>query len=244
MASETKTKISTEVLRTLHRLHRQRTDLKNREARGPRQIAAGEAQVKAASEAVEEARATLKKARMAADEKQLQLRTREDRVKSLQGKLNAASSNKEYQAFQDQIAADEQANSVLSDEILDALEQLDELEQSVKDRQEELAVRQAEHEKLVSQVEERLEVVRSDLADVEARLLETEAKLPAGLRAEYERMIATRGEDSLAGVENNSCGVCYHMLTPQMLNSLHLNHLVRCPNCGAMLYLPEDPASS
>ena len=65
-------------------------------------------------------------------EKQLQLQEREARIEKLRTNLNTASSNKEYQAIKEQIAADEQANSVLSDEILEALERIDELEADVK----------------------------------------------------------------------------------------------------------------
>ncbi len=46
----------------------------------------------------------------------------------MKAKLNAAQSNREYQAFRDQIAADEMANSVLADEILEGLEKIDELQ--------------------------------------------------------------------------------------------------------------------
>ncbi len=60
--------------------------------------------------------------------KQLQLREREARIKDLQVKLNTCSSNREYQALKEQIAADQQANSVLSDEILEALERIDVLQ--------------------------------------------------------------------------------------------------------------------
>ena len=49
------------------------------------------------------------------------------RSTSLKAKLNAAASNREYQALKDQIAADQMAGSVLADEILEALEKIDEL---------------------------------------------------------------------------------------------------------------------
>ena len=62
---------------------------------------------------------------MAVDKKQLQLKTGEDKVKDLRYKLNASTSNREYQALLEQIAADEMANSVLADEILEGLDACD-----------------------------------------------------------------------------------------------------------------------
>ena len=46
-----------------------------------------------------EAKKRVQAARMAADDKQLQLKSREARVEDLNGKLNTAATNKEYQAI-------------------------------------------------------------------------------------------------------------------------------------------------
>jgi len=51
------------------------------------------------------AQTDLKKLRVSADQKQLQLKAGEDKIKDLQRKLNTATSNREYQTLKDQIAA-------------------------------------------------------------------------------------------------------------------------------------------
>src|SRR5687768_5021775 len=99
----------TESLRILHRIHRQLTDLRDRLARGPKQVQVMETNVKKAEEDVSTAKATHKQARIAADDKQLQLKQREAKLSDLSAKLMAANSNKEYQLLKDQIAADKQA---------------------------------------------------------------------------------------------------------------------------------------
>src|SRR5690606_36109855 len=126
--SEPVIEISAELLQRLHRIHRQRSDLQSQIDRGPRQIAAGEAMVQKARQELATTVEATKRAKLLADQKQLQLKEREDRLHTLRGRLNAAASNREYDLFREQIAADEQANSVLSDEILDALERIDVLE--------------------------------------------------------------------------------------------------------------------
>ncbi|MCG8609221.1 MAG: hypothetical protein MI864_01675, partial [Pseudomonadales bacterium] len=110
--------ITADVLRELHRIHKQLTDLRDRLDRGPKQIRAADGSVARLNAELEEARETAKRARVQVDEKQLQLRERESRISDLQSKLNSAASNREYQALKEQIAADKQANSVLEDEIL------------------------------------------------------------------------------------------------------------------------------
>ena len=86
-------------LRELHRIHRQIADLRGRLERGPKQIRAGEAVVKQLEQEVEQAKHTLTRTRVAADEKQLQLKQREDRIKGLQLKLNECGNNREYQRY-------------------------------------------------------------------------------------------------------------------------------------------------
>ncbi len=83
-------------LEELHRIHRQLTDVSERIAAGPKQIKAAEAAVAKADQEVTTSKEAYKKARMTADEKQLQLKQREAKLKDLQGKLNAAESNREY----------------------------------------------------------------------------------------------------------------------------------------------------
>src|SRR4029079_17286130 len=113
-------------LRELHRIHRQLTDLSERKDRGPKQIKAREANLGRLGEELARVQAEHKAARMRSDQKQLLLKSGEEKVEGLKAKLNAASSNREYQALKDQIAADQMAGSVLADEILEATAKIDE----------------------------------------------------------------------------------------------------------------------
>lgn len=238
--SDPSIEISAELLQRLHRIHRQLSDLKGQIDRCPRQIHARHTMVAGAKNAVDESIAAIKRAKVAADQKQLQLKEREVRVSNLKAKLNEAASNREFDTLKEQIAADEQANSVLSDEILEALEHIDVLEANRVVRQEELIAREAEQVKLVATVTDRLVILKEDLARVEAERAEAETLIPASVKVDYDRLIAARGEEALAPVEDQNCGGCYQMLTTQTMNQIALSRLVRCPSCGAFLYRRES----
>ncbi len=240
MSSASQIEISTELLRTLHRIHRQRTDLQSQLDRGPRQINAGQAMVDKASGEVEAARESLKKARLACDEKQLQLKSRELRIEELAAKLNTAASNREFSTLKEQIAADKQANEVLSDEILEALDQLDQMEAGVKELEAAFGTQQDEHKTRVADVESKMGNLREELERVESELTKSEAEIPAAAKADYVRLTEAKGEEALAPVESDSCGGCYQTLTTQLIDRLQMSMLIRCPNCNAFLYLPED----
>jgi predicted nucleic acid-binding Zn-ribbon protein len=119
------TNVSTEILRKLHRLHHQLSDLRERLERGPKQIRARQLNLAHHEEQLAKLQTESKAFRVATDAKQLQFKSKEAKVKELRVKLNTANSNREFQALKDQIAADEMTNSVLADEILEALEKAD-----------------------------------------------------------------------------------------------------------------------
>ncbi len=240
MSRDEKVQIDAETLRTLHRIHRQRTDLQGQLRRGPLQLQAGINSIDQVKQQRDGIKDNIKKSKMNADQKQLQLRSREQRVEDLKVKLNQAASNKEYQLIKEQIAADTQANSVLADEILEILEQIDVLVSDLAVKENELKEAEAKQKKLEGEVQERMKSAQSDLDGVEKELAVVEQQLPASFRVEYQRIINTRGEEGLAAVEGDTCSGCYQTLTVQMINQMHLDQLVSCPNCGAFLYFPED----
>lgn len=229
----------TEMLRTLHRVHRQHTDLKDRLSRGPRQVQAVEAHVKKAEGDLAAAKDGYRQSKMAADEKQLQLKHRESKLVDLQAKLNMAQSNKEYQLLKDQMAADKQANSVLADEILEALEKLDQLQADVKTAEATLAKVKDELAKVRQRVGDQQQGLESELARVRDELKSAEDQLDGDFKDNYLRLSRSMGEESLAPVESGSCGGCSQTLTTQTINLLKLDKPVFCKSCGRLLYLPE-----
>jgi predicted nucleic acid-binding Zn-ribbon protein len=240
MAGDTKIQISTELLRTLHRLHRQLADLRSQRDRGPLQINASQARVTKAQQEVENIKAEQKQIKIVSDQKQLQLREREDRVKELSTKLNSAASNREFSTLQEQIAADKQANEVQSDEVLETLEQLDVIAEKLDVTESALAEETQQHEQRVQEVQKRQEVVQGNLTRVESELQQAESQLPSAVKGDYRRIADAKGEEGLAAVEDESCTACYQRLTTQYIERLRMSTLVRCPNCDAFLYFPED----
>ena len=229
----------TETLRTLHRIHRQHSDLKDRLTRGPRQIQAAEMAVKKCETDLTQAKDAFKQAKMASDEKQLQLKHREAKLVDLQAKLNMAQSNKEYQLLKDQMAADKQDNSVLADEILETLDTIDQLQAAVKTAESNLTKTKDELAKVRKRVSDQQQGLESELARVRGELDAAEGHLDGDFKDNYLRLSRSMGEESLAPVEGGCCGGCSQTLTVQMLNLLKLDKPLFCVSCGRLLYLPE-----
>jgi predicted nucleic acid-binding Zn-ribbon protein len=232
--------ITAAALRELHRIHQQLAELRDRLERGPKQVRAREANVAQLEAKLAEARERAKQTQMAVDRKQLDLKSGEQKVVDLRVKLNAASSNREYQALVEQIAAAEMAGSVLQDEILEGLEKADQLAIAVKEAEKNLAAGRQELEKSRQAIEASSATHRADLNRLEGELAQAEKALPTDVRTDYQRIVRSKGADSLAAAEDGVCTGCGQQITLNMQNELKLSKLVFCKACGRLLYLPGE----
>ena len=231
--------VSTEILRTLHRIHRQLSDLKERLHRGPKQIKAAEANAAHRESLLTESKNAEKTLRVALDQKQLQLKTAEAKVKELRIKLNTAQSNREYQTLLEQIQAAEMANSVLTDEILEALDKAEEHKKKVAKTESDLAAARQKRIKVHAEVSEKEPLLSGDISRLEAELKQSEASLPPEVREPYNRVVNHLGEDALAPVENQCCGGCNQQIPLNLCSRIMMNQPVFCKSCGRMLYMTE-----
>ncbi len=226
-------------LRTLHRIHRQLADLRERRDRGPRQLRNADAHVAHQEQLLAAVQNEEKAMRMAVDKKQLDLKTAESKVQDLQRKLNTASSNKEYQALKEQIAATEMANSVMADEILEVLDKIDAMGPRIAEAEAALQKAREKTAKTHAAVEEAMPRVEGDIVRLEAELKEAEVALPAESKELYDRVVRQRGEDALAAVEDQTCLGCYTNVPLNVCNQILLGYPVFCKTCGRLLYIPE-----
>ncbi|MFV2068788.1 MAG: zinc ribbon domain-containing protein [Pirellulales bacterium] len=235
--------VTGDVLRTLHRIHMQLSDLRRRLERGPKQIAARNRNVQELEASLEKAREDAKQARVAVDSKQLDLKASENKVLDWKARLNACNTNKEYQTLLDQIAAAEMAGSVLSDEILEALETIDELDGVARLAKEQLEKTCLELQRMEKEVAEASVEIRADIGRLEAELAAAEAALPSDCQSDYRRVVRAKGSEALASVDGEFCGGCYQQITANMQNRVVLGQAVFCNSCGRLLYLAESAAS-
>jgi len=232
------------MLRTVHRLLRQIADIRERIEKGPKKVKLVQQNELKFQQAVDAAKETLTQTKMAADAKQLQLGEREATIEKYKGNLNTCDSNKEFQLLKDRIAADEQANSVLSDEILELLERIDVLT-------EDHATTQANHEKsqqetkaMQDNVASELETLNRELTELRAELVEREKEIPTDLKVDYRRLVEKKGENALTDTDAETCGHCNQRFTTQMAAELLMRKALFCKGCGCLLYPVENhPAS-
>ncbi len=228
-----------EILRRLHRILRQIADIRGQLERGPKTIKSSKNVWDLATKALGDHREEIKKKRMDADRMQLQLRTREAKIFDFEGKMNMAKGDREYQTLKEQIAADRQANLVLSDELLELLEAIDEMVRSTPQYEERVQQTEADFKKSKRPTNERKAVLEVELARVTEELNATESRLNGELLTRYRRLVETRGDDALAPLDRNACGSCNTSLSPRIIDRLKMNEPMFCTSCGCLIYPSE-----
>lgn len=232
--------VDVEVLRKLHRIHRQLTDLRDRLDRAPRKAAAREANAKRQEQELTRVRDEAKALRVTIENKSSQLKGSEAKLAELRVKLNQSKSNAEFQALKDEIAAKEAAKSVLEDEILETMERHEAYHGTVAEAEAALQKARDDAARVRTDLQEQQPRMRGDIERLEKELAEAESRLPDGLRDGYQRVVRVRGEDALAPVvEGQFCGSCNHQLRLNTINDLILQRPHFCDNCGTLLYVAE-----
>jgi uncharacterized protein len=83
--------------------------------------------------------------------------------------------------------------------------------------------------------------LRQELAELEAKREALAGAVDTGARARYERLVRSKGEQVVVGVQHGVCGGCHMRLPPQLLVFCQAQQeLVTCSNCGRILYYTRD----
>lgn len=223
-------------LKELHQLHVKLEAAREKLADGPKRINARRRRVQRLETEIEEARERSKQMKVAADQKSLQLKTNEAKIADLRGKLNAATTNKEFDIIKSQIDADSMANSVLEDEILEAYEKIDQSEARIGEIEQQRDAAIAEEKQAKADAEAEAPGLRAEVEKLEAALKVAEAKLPANVATVYQRLVAAHGATALAELDGTSCSACHATLAPNMRVELNVGKFVFCRSCGRLLY--------
>jgi predicted nucleic acid-binding Zn-ribbon protein len=226
------------IFREIHRLRRFARDLQEQIERIPRQLKAQKAKVEHQEKVQREAQEGLKKLKVTLHEKEVTLRTTHNQIAKHEKQREKAESKKEYDALQVEITAERDTCRRLEDEILEGMgaseeqtAQLPELDKAVQQAKREYA----DFEKGVGA---RQADLTAQLHDAQAQLKTVEETLPPEVLDSYRRVVAAKGADALAAVQDRTCAACYTEITAQQKNELHAEHFVVCKSCGRILYLP------
>jgi predicted nucleic acid-binding Zn-ribbon protein len=149
--------------------------------------------------------------------------------------------NEEYRALAHEIEMCKETIFKTEDQEIELMEQAETTQKEI------LTATRAESEtgKLVddqiTQLTTREQNLKKELAELEANREALAAAVDDGTRARYDRLIKSKGENVVVGVQHGVCGGCHMRLPAQVLVTCQAQQeLVTCTNCGRILYYTRD----
>jgi predicted nucleic acid-binding Zn-ribbon protein len=156
--------------------------------------------------------------------------------------LQEAKTNKEYQALQMQIQADESARGALDDNALEAMEKAERFAEKFPPVETELKKAQELYETTKQRSLSEQPHIESEIAEYNRQLQAEETKMPKEFRDVYNRLVrSVGGENALAVVEEQKyCGGCNHQIPVNSLAHILAKKPITCSSCARLLYVPAD----
>ena len=223
----------------LHALLLQLAEAEAAVAEGPRAVAVAEKQVTQTEELIEQQKQTIKSARKTADELNLKLKTKETEVAKLQGQLNTASSNKEFDIIKGQIDHAQKDRSTFEETALAAMEEIDAAQATLKKLEADLGNRRKEVLEARSSFDSRKPDLDAAITSLKSRISDVEKMIPGEGKANYLRLRKAHGASAISKLEDNFCEACSSRVTAQDMVRIRMSDFMCCRGCGRILYVSE-----
>ncbi len=224
------------ILREIHRLRRNIAELTSATENGPRQLKAQQNKIAKDEESVKKAQEIVKQSKVHIHEKEVSIKATQTEIAKHEKQLGEISTKKEYDALRSEIAKAKEGIRKIEDAILELMLESDEKAQVVPEA--EKAVKKAKEDlvQFERDLAEKLQRYAAETTRAVEELKKVEATLPDDIKIHYDRLVNFKGEESIAGVEGQTCTACYTDVTAQMANELLRGAWVLCKSCGRILY--------
>jgi len=175
-----------------------------------------------------------------ADRVQVNIEEAEQETERLTVQLNSVRNQRELDTIQNTIRSRQADIARWEDEVLSALQAVDELRQEEERLGNEVEDARADLERIRNEVKEQSREYEQRIQTLSERRQELRDEIPAEVLSAYERIAARHPNNALAKVKGRVCRGCFTQITKQTENLLMRDDkVVYCHSCGRMLILAD-----
>ncbi|MFC1631832.1 zinc ribbon domain-containing protein [Candidatus Omnitrophota bacterium] len=173
-------------------------------------------------------------------EREMDLETKEKEIKKYQAQLLQIKTNKEYMSMQKQIEGLKADNSVLEDDILGLMDQIDKAKTTVSAEREKMVSAENKVKAESAKIDQEIKQIEEQINSLNKQRVELCVNIDKNLLSRYERILQAKSALALVPVIDQSCGGCHQVLPPQVINETRMkDQLVTCEFCARLLYWAE-----
>jgi len=173
-------------------------------------------------------------------EKEGELNTKEAAIKKYQVQLYQVKTNKEYTALQEEINRVKADSSIIEEDIIRMLDQIDAENQKIAREKDVLKAEEAKLSEEKKSLDADAGRIKEELSGLKAQRTELVAKIDKSILSRYERILKSKDGLAIVPIIGESCQGCFRILPPQVINEVRLKtELIICENCTRILYVEE-----
>ena len=163
---------------------------------------------------------------------------KEQQTKKFQVQLYQVKTNKEYAALQLEIAGLKADQSVLEEEILKLMEEVDRAKSQMAAEREGLKAEEAALSGCIGAVDQEAGWIKTSMEQMQAGRAQLLPKVDPKVLRQYERILERKEGSALVPVRGDACSGCNMVLPPQAINEVQMNtRLIPCESCARILYI-------
>ncbi len=186
---------------------------------------------------IEEVRKRYEALQRSRKEKEDRLKRGQEAITKAKDRLLEVKTNKEYQAVLKEIEIIEAKNSEIEDEVIKALEDIDQLKITLDKEEKEFDIRCRQYERDKNNLEEEAASKEAALLSYQQRVFELKKQIDGELLKRYETIKRIRNGLAVVSVWKEVCQGCHMNIPPQLYNDVQkLEGLLSCPNCNRIIY--------
>jgi hypothetical protein len=215
-------------------------DLEKQKEAKPLELEEVKAKVEKKRDEIASLEQEIKELKVKIKEKELELKSGEEEIKKLQQKLFQVKTNKEYQSLLMEIEGKKADNSLIEDNILELMEEVDKKELQLNEEKGKLKEVEEELRREEKRIADEIKKLEGEIEQEKKKREEIVAKVVPELYDIYSKLLKNRGGVAIVPVVNEACGGCHLSLRPQTINEIKMaDRLVTCERCSRILYLNE-----
>ena len=170
-------------------------------------------------------------------EKEALLATKEAAIAKHTSDLNTIKANDMYKNCLLEIEKAKADKSVVEDEILQLMEDIDKELVNLKKYEEETKAKESEINKEIAESRQTIEKAKENIETVQKERDEFAKTIDKNILSQYERIRESRNGQGIATIDGESCSGCNMVLRPQLIvQATKCKELVYCDNCSRILF--------
>ncbi|HEU6447452.1 MAG TPA: C4-type zinc ribbon domain-containing protein [Verrucomicrobiae bacterium] len=149
--------------------------------------------------------------------------------------------NEEYRALATEIEHCKAEITKIEDREIELMEQMEAAQKETARATTEANAAKKLVDDQITQLNQREENLKKELGELQNGRMELGSAVDESTRNRYDRLLKSKGDNVVVGIQHGVCGGCHMKLTAQTLVGCKSEkEIVTCSNCGRILYYTRD----